>query len=342
MKHHIKLYKGKIMKYLLILMTFYFFSMVSVFPGEVSSGNALRFKIPITVRGGFYDQENQVVSAKIDLQRGYQKDSFKLIDSKTGKEVPFYWKPIEACKGELIFNIAKIASLEELTYELSFSSGKMTQEEFGNSSLVDSVIGSNAIKNGGFEFYEIKEDQKKKGVIPVGWGFYSREGAIFLEDENANSGKMCLCLSNEIKEDNSLQKVSAFTDYMPVKSDTNYKFYFYYKIEDFKEQKKAPGINVTINFFDENKKIPNHKERMKNKNFGSYRLRTYIKINSVAIDNYKRWIKVERTKKTPEWAKYCRLSINPFVNGKVYFDDFSFMEGTEKFEIEVGGVEQIR
>lgn len=313
------------------------------------------YRIPLTVRTGFYERKDAIVRTTVDFRRAADSASLKLllITDDGSKEIDYWFEPQSKHKGNLTWILAGThEAMTELKYELRFNEGQWSEEATGSRAVaVEVKRRSNLIPNGSFEDEDPAEKTKQRTIWkgkrqPTGWFLNDfayanrKESGIKsicrLSEEEAVDGEKSVKFVTEQREDKLIRGYAYTSVFFPLKPKTKYTFSYQLKITDRQEGGGTwKVVQAEVQFMDEKK------QRVHPKNYAINRLQLAYSTTRNPKEKYlDKWVKITRSMVTPEEARLGRVWVTTDIHGTVYFDDMVLVEQQkgEAVQVEVGEV----
>jgi len=315
------------------------------------------YRIPLTVRTGFYERTDAIVAAAIDFGRAADTASLKLLQMTDdgAKEIDFWFEPEGQYKGKLTWILpGKQEAMTELKCELRFKEGQWTDEPSGSKAVADAVRRrSNLIVNGSFEEDippdAVKEKTNWKGKRePAGWKLHDYAWAdrneaditalCRVSEEEAKDGKQSLKFVTDQREKKLIRGFAYTPEFFPLKPKTKYTFSYWLKVT---ERGDGGGpwkvVQAEVQYMNEKKK------RIQPKNYAVNRLQLAYNTTRHPKEEYlDKWVKVSRSMVTPEEVRLGRVWVTTDIQGTAYYDDLTLVEQQEgeAVQVEAGKVVQ--
>jgi len=333
----------KIFTYIIVSLIFIAISSQSV--------SAAKYKVEINVFSNENSFPRKPFSYYIDFKREVNLASLKMnVAGKKNKEVPVYVIPIAKHKAFIYFMPhKKMTEDSELSYILTFESGKWNNKNVGNEKLKKAIKRNpNLVSNYSFEKVRKNEDNfltwdGHTSVINWRLQDFGRKFASLdklkstcrVSTKEALHGVRSLCFSNKKmrkvevngQKRNILISGSAHTSKLiSLKPDTTYKLSFFMKItKQIDNDMNFQGIGVSLYFLDYNKKyIP-----------GGLFSALYS-IRSIMQEEYlNKWVYVETYDTTDSNTYFGNISITEKVLGITYIDMVELREVEDRNSPEI-------
>jgi hypothetical protein len=313
---------------------------------------AVEYKVNINVFSGEYEFSRKPFSYYIDFGKEIDLESLKMnVDGDKGASVPVYVIPVAEFKALIYFLPHKKLDFDDqLSYVLTFQSGKWKNQNFGDKKLSKKISRNpNLIPN--FSFEKIEKNIERfltwSGKYSIiGWRLndYDNEFAHLdnpsstcrVSSKQAFEGKHSLHFkSGKVRLNNGRKSLvsgsACVKEYIPLKPNTCYQLGFFVKItKRIDSEMNFQGLGATINFFNKKKKPVND---------GT--LAAFYSIGYVSEENYlNKWVYVKSCEKTGPNTYLGFLTIAEKILGDVYVDmvELREVENCKMPEVVVGKI----